>query len=662
VTTSAISASPPPLSPPPPDSLRNSFKDDVPARKFGVTLAELRNSGVVDVAAMPRILKRVIGLTAPYKAHLFLAIGAALGSTLFNLLLPRLLGRAVDQAHSLLAAGASHADEAEHALYVTAALLIGAATLRGLLQMISGYKGEYVAQRVGYDLRLAFFEKLQRLDFEYHDRNHSGDLITRGMLDLEGVRGFVEMGMQRAIMLTLLVSFGCWSLVNTDPILAVLALSFVPFVLWRALHSGLYLRLTWTRLQERMSILTRTMEENLQGVRVVRAFAGRAFELLKFDWAAGEALRLSNHRIMIRSGSVSTMTFAYYLSMASVLWVGGHRVEQGLISIGHLTEVLTFMTILQMPIRQINMIVNSSARATSSGVRLFEILDMEPKVRDHENAPDLVLTKGILRFEHVGFSYGGPEGTPVLRDISFEVGPGKTLGIIGPPGSGKSTLAHLVPRFYDVTSGRITLDGQDIRDVTLHSLRGAVGVIPQDVFLFDASVAENVAYGDPDADPDRLVEATSTAQIHDYLSTLPESYETRVGERGVSLSGGQRQRLSIARGVVPDPTLLVFDDATSAVDAATEHRVRGALQDATRDKGTIIIAHRLSSLMHADEIIVLDQGEIVERGTHAELLRLGKRYAALYKLQSSQATGGLEAQLETAPAASQPSTLQDVTA
>jgi len=275
----------------------------------------------------------------------------------------------------------------------------------------------------------------------------------------------------------------------------------------------------------------------------------------------------------------------------------------------------------------------------SSGDRLFEVLDLQPTIRDRAGAQELVVPRGILRFENVEFAYdaGGPAA---LSDISFEVGRGKTLGILGPPGSGKSTLAQLIPRFYDVTGGRITIDGQDIRDVTLDSLRRTVGIVQQDTFLFDSSVTDNVAYAEPAASEERVVEATTTAHIHEYIETLPEAYRTFIGERGTSLSGGQKQRLSIARGVVPEPSILIFDDATSAVDAATEHRLRAALQTATARKTTIIIAHRLSSLMHADEIIVLDNGRIAERGTHAQLVKGTGHYAELYRLQGDDGSAG----------------------
>jgi len=523
--------------------------------------------------------------------------------------------------------------EALRALGLTAVLVLGASVLRGGLQMASGYSSEFIGQSVGRDLRIAFFEKLQRLGFDYHDRVHSGDLITRGMLDLEGVRGFIENGMQRLISLVLLLGVGSALLFRVDPVMAALTLSFVPVVAWRAANMGLRLRLAWTRLQEKLSVLTRVMEENLQGARVVRAFSSQGFEMEKFDAAGNAALALANERIVVRSGSMAVINSAYYLTMGLVLWVGGHRIAAGIITVGQLTQFLAFMTILQLPIRQIGMIMNSSARAVSSGKRVFEVLDLEPAIRDAPDAAALAITAGVLRFEEVSFRYA--EDAPwAIEQVSFTVANGQTLGIVGPSGSGKSTIAQLIPRFYDVTEGRVTIDGQDVRQVTLESLRAAVGLVQQDVFLFDDSVSCNIAYADPEAEDQSVHNAAVLAQMHEHVIALPAGYGTLVGERGSALSGGQRQRVAIARGLVPDPVVAVFDDATSAVDAATEHRLRAALREATQHRATIIISHRVGSLMHADEILVLDAGRVAERGTHAQLFAAGGYYATLYRLQS----------------------------
>jgi len=313
-------------------------------------------------------------------------------------------------------------------------------------------------------------------------------------------------------------------------------------------------------------------------------------------------------------------------------------VLDGEVTVGELTQFLAFMTVLQMPIRQTGMVINGIARASVSGVRLFEILDIEPAVQDRPTAQNLEIKGGVLKFENVAFSYAGsPENDPgdaTIKDINFEVHAGQTIGIVGPPGSGKSTIAHLIPRFYDVTSGRITIDDQDIREVTLDSLRAAVGVVQQDTFLFTSEIDANVAYGEPWAEQERVVSATESAQLHAYIENLPQGYDTIVGERGVSLSGGQRQRLSIARSVMLTPQFMVFDDSTAAIDAATEQRIRAALKEVTKERATIVISHRLSSLMHADEILFLDEGSIVERGNHDSLLEQNGRYRALYDLQA----------------------------
>ncbi|RWK62135.1 MAG: ABC transporter ATP-binding protein [Mesorhizobium sp.] len=575
-------------------------------------------------------LLRIVRMTLRHPWQVAITIVSTFIAATLQLFIPRLLGRAIDQAQGIMTAGAGPA--AEQALWNTALTLLVVSILRGLFTMAQNYYGEAVGHRTGYELRLAFYEKIQRLSFSFHDRVHTGDLITLGLLDLDGVRMFFSTGILRVVLLGVLIGVGAYLLISTDLVLGLLSLSFVPFVAWRSSVTQLALRSTWLTLQERLSVLSRVMDENLGGIRVVRAFAAQRHELEKFDRAKQDALDLANQRVGIRVSNTSAMNFSFLAAMGLVLWFGGQKVIAGQISVGTLAQFLTFMTILQMPVRQLGLMVNSFARASTCGTRLFELLDTELDIEDAPDARDLVVTDGVLRFDNVGFRYAGA-GRPTLSGISFEARSGETVGIVGPPGSGKSTIAHLIPRFYDVTSGAITIDGQDISKVTLQSLRKAVGVVQQDAFLFTTSIENNIAYGNPWARETRIGQAAEYAQLHNYIIGLPAGYTTVVGERGASLSGGQRQRLTIARSLMLRPSVLVFDDSTAAIDAGTEQRIRAAMKRFAKDRVTLIISHRLSSLMHADQILFVEGGRIVERGTHEELLVLGGRYRALHDLQ-----------------------------
>ncbi|MCY3873978.1 MAG: ABC transporter ATP-binding protein [Rhodobacteraceae bacterium] len=584
-----------------------------------------------------RVLWRITLLAMRHPGRMALGVGATIFAAGFQLFVPQFIGKAVDQAYGLLRDAASGAgrEQTQDALLNTALILVAISLMRGLFTMIQNYQGETIGHLIAHDLRLAYYRKLQKLSIGWHAHVHSGDLMTRGMLDIEGVRVFVSTGILRAFLLAILIGGGFIILFRVDSVLCILALGFVPFVGVSTSIARIKLRDTWLRLQAELSVLTKAMEENLGGLRVVRAFAAQPYELSRFDRISRRALKISHERIALFVRNTAQMTYVFFLAMGLVLWIGGQKTLDGEITLGQLAEFLAFMTILQMPIRQIGWMSNSVARASTCGGRLFNVLDLIPSIMDGPDAGDLVMSDGVLRFENVDFSYPAQASdSHTLSGIDFQAGPGRTIGIVGPPGSGKSTIAQLIGRFYEVGNGRITIDGQDIRDVTLASLRQKVSIIQQEAFLFTASIGHNVAYGDPWASQPNIERSATMAQLHSYITSLPTDYATLVGERGLSLSGGQRQRMSIARGILPDSAILVFDDSTAAVDAATEALIHIGLQEFARHRAVIIIAHRLSSLRHAHEILFLEQGRIVERGTQDELLALNGRYAELHRLQS----------------------------
>ena len=577
-------------------------------------------------------IRRVTALALRSPWMVAISLVSTVIAAALQLCVPILLGRAIDQTQALVVDGML-TGSAIDALWATAWLVLGVLILRGIFTVFQNYFSESVGHNVGYELRLAYYEKIQRLSFGFHDRTHSGDLITLGMLDVEAVRMFFSTGLVRIVLLVMLIGIGGYLLLSTDLTLGLLSISFVPFVAWRSSVTQLKLRGTWLELQNRLSILSRVMEENLGGIRVVRAFAAKPYEMVKFGVASESALELAHERVDIRVRNTSMMTLSFLAAMGLVLWVGSGKVVAGEITVGTLAAFLTFMTILQMPVRQLGKLVNSFARTATCGERIFAMLDLDLAITDAPDAINLDPVEGTLRFDHVGFTYPGAD-KPTLQGLSFCAKRGETVGLIGPPGSGKSTIAHLIPRFYDVSEGVISIDGHDIRDVTLKSLRSEVVVVQQDSFLFTTSLENNIAYGDPWAPPSQIADASASAQLHQFIATLPAGYETVVGERGASLSGGQRQRMTIARAMMLRPSVLIFDDSTAAVDAGTEQRIRTTIQAKSSERVTIIVAHRLNSLMHADRILFVENGQIVEQGTHSELLDANGRYRALHDLQN----------------------------
>ena len=568
-----------------------------------------------------RILLRILGLAWRRPRHMVAAYVALIASSGFALVVPRLLGNTVDEVLT----GGMFSEVVELALLI---LLVSAA--RGVFAYGQTYLSEWTGQLVAYDLRNSIFNKLQRLSFSYHDGQQTGDQMSRATADVEALRNFVQGGLLRALNIAILVFGAAGLLFFLNWRLAVIGLLFVPIVAYRSAVVSLSLRQVWTYILRVTGKMTTVMQENLAGSRVVRAFGAQEHEKRKFDVVIkdlAESHLQANRKQVLNSSFIQLM---FGVATAGILWFGGMEIVNGRLTPGELTQFIFYLGLIQGPVRMSGMILNNISRAVSAGQRIFEVLDSPSPVEDQEGARDAGRVRGHVRFEDVSFAYGQE---PVLDHVSLESEPGQVVALLGMPGSGKSTVVHLLPRFYDVTSGRITLDGVDIREYTLESLRRNIGIAMQDVFLFSATMADNIAYGRPGTTRDEVERAAKIAQLHDFIVSEPEGYETWIGERGITLSGGQRQRLAIARTVLLDPPVLVLDDSTSSIDASTEHQLRQALEEVMRGRTTFVIAHRLSTVRNADVILVLDEGRIVEQGRHDELIARDGLYRKLYELQ-----------------------------
>ena len=569
-----------------------------------------------------RVLVRLTKYAFRHKWYLIGAYAAMTASSLSALVVPRMLGEAIDEA---LASGL------QSRLLLLAGVIVLFSLLRGMFSYGQRYLSESLSQRSAYDLREDFFRKLQGMSFGFFDREQTGDLMSKATQDVEAVRLFVSMGMVRglSIFVTLGAVLTLMAVMNWR--LTLVCAAFLPIILWRALSMSRSLRPIWMKVQEETGAMTTVLQENLSGMRVVKAFGARAYEESKFNSRADAIARLTYSATRLFASQGSLMTFIFTSATGAILWYGGREVAAGRLTPGELASFILFMGLLGMPVRMSGWLMNTLSRASSAGQRLYDVLDAESPVTEKPDATPLPRVAGHIAFENVSVSYD--DSVSAVSNIDFEARPGQMIALVGGPGSGKSTIAHVIPRFYDVSEGRINIDGHDVRDVTLSSLRHNVGIVMQDVFVFSASVKDNIAYGLDEVDMDEVVRAAKIAQLHDFIEGLPDGYDTWVGERGVTLSGGQRQRLAIARTLLLDPPALILDDSTSSVDMATEHRLQEALDEVTRGRTTFVIAHRLSTVRKADLILVLDDGEIVERGTHEELLERNGFYRGIYDLQ-----------------------------
>jgi ATP-binding cassette, subfamily B, bacterial len=570
--------------------------------------------------AYRRTFARLLGFLRPYKWSLGVSIVLAVGSQAAAVVMAFLTGNAL--GHVI-----ESDDRARLWMLVGAVLVVGAA--RALLmvgrRLISGRQ----AIGVEFDLRNALYNKLTRLSFGFYDRHQTGQLMSRATVDLQSVRFFLGYGTIFFFQHVITVVGVTAVMFLVDWRLALVASVITPPLVVVAYRYSHVAHPILRDVQQRLADMTTVAEENIVGVHVVKSFAREPDEQEKFEHRSERVFDRSVHANRQRAIYVPLLSFLPLLAQAAVLLIGGRMVIRGQLSFSDFFVFNVLVVMLVQPLRMLGMWIGQAQRATASGERIFDVIDEPEDVTERPGAVELPPGEGRVRFEDVSFAY--VEGRPVLEDVTLELAPGTNVALIGHTGAGKTSLASLVPRFYDVTSGRVTVDGVDVRGVELTSLRRAIGVVSQDPFLFSASVRENVAFGVGDASDDDVVQAARLAQAHDFIERLPDGYDTVIGERGITLSGGQRQRVAIARALLVDPRILILDDATASVDATTEARIRLGLRHAMRGRTTIIIAHRLSTIALADELVVLDRGRVAARGRHDELLGRSPVYREIYE-------------------------------
>jgi ATP-binding cassette, subfamily B, bacterial len=563
---------------------------------------------------------RLLGFLKPYKVSLAVSIVLAVGSQAAAIALIWLTKHVIDTA---LRPRDTHA----LTMFVLAVVVVGLvrAVLMGGRRLISGRQ----ALAVEMDMRQGLYAHLVRLSFGFYDRHQTGQLMSRATVDLQGVRFFLGYGLIFFFQNALTVVSVTIVLLVFEWKLALIALAITPVLVVLAYRYSHVAHPTLRDVQQKLADVATVAEENIVGVHVVKSFAQEAQERAKFERRSeavfAQTIRANRQRALY----VPLISWIPLIAQGGVLLVGARMVTSGELTVGGFVAFNLYLGMLVTPLRSLGMWIGQSQRATAAGERIFEVMDAPEEIADRPGAEDLPPGGGRLQFEGVDFEY--MEGRPTLEDIDLDVPAGRTIALIGHTGSGKTTLTSLVPRFYDVTGGRVLIDGADVRDVKLHSLRHAIGVIPQDPFLFSATVRENITFGAPGLGDEEVVRIARLAQAHEFVERLPDGYDTVIGERGITLSGGQRQRLAIARAIAVDPRVLILDDATAAVDATTEAKIRLGLREAMRGRTTLIIAHRLSTISLADEIVVLDGGRIAARGTHDELLEASQVYRDIYE-------------------------------
>ncbi|GAA3404990.1 ABC transporter ATP-binding protein [Paenibacillus hodogayensis] len=516
-----------------------------------------------------------------------------------------------------------------------ALLVVGVVAVKALFAYTHGYTGGRLGNRVAFSMRNALYEKLQYLSFQYYDRAKTGDLMSRLTADLEGIRQFIGFGFAQLLNVFLMFILGSIMMFSMNWKLTLVTFVTMPFLVITALRLERKIHPEFRSIRQANSDLTTAVQENINGVRTVKSFAREPYEVEKFAVRNGQ-FRASNINLSYTwSKFFPMLELLSSVCVAILLTTGGMFVINGSMSLGELVAFFSFIWYIIAPMRDIGFHINNYTQSKASGERVLEILNQYVHVKDKDEAvalqPDQV--KGTIRFEHVTFAY--PEKQPALTDLNIEAPAGSVIGLLGGTGSGKSTVIQLLLRAYNIKEGRITLDGKDIRDIKLESLRQQIALVFQETFLFSSTIRNNISYGRKDVTDEEIVRAAKLAKAHDFIMELPLGYDTVVGERGMGLSGGQKQRIAIARALIKNPKILIMDDATSAVDMETEHEIQAGFKELMKGRTTFIIAHRISSLKHADEILVLEGGRVIQRGTHEQLLRQSGHYLETYKIQYS---------------------------
>ena len=506
------------------------------------------------------------------------------------------------------------------------------AALRGVFAFLQAYWAEKNSQAVAYDLRNDLYSKIQRLSFSYHDKNQTGQLMIRATDDVEKVRLFIGQGLLQLVGAVILLTGTIIILFTTNVSLAWTAMPILPVALALFIVFSTISRPMFTKVQQKLSALNTVLQENLAGIKVIKAFTREREQQKKFRAAAdatmGQAIALSRLFTFL----FPLIFMIANLGQAAILYVGGRQIIAGALSLGQWQEFSLYLMYLFFPIAQFGFIITQFGQASASADRIFEILDARNDIVDKPGAITLPQVQGRVRFENVTFRYFGA-GEPVLKNVTFEAAPGESIALLGATGSGKTSIINLLPRFYDPSEGRITIDDHDLRDVRLDSLRVQIGIVLQETTLFSGTIRENIAFGRPEASMQDIESAARAAAAHDFIVSFPDGYDTHVGERGTTLSGGQKQRVAIARALLLDPRILILDDSTSSVDLTTEAQIQTALDRLMKGRTSFVIAQRISTVINADKILVLERGEIVAQGRHADLMEDSPIYAEIYNSQ-----------------------------